>query len=148
MPVDLSTFLVPFLCPDPRDLLGCWLRRAMHNNLDTQTKLLLCPLLAPALLTGVHPQMPEARKASASGLQQQLDPVLVGDLGAEDLYSKDLYSKDLYSKDLYSKDLYSEEQTLRIYQQVSAGVAFYLGDLLAAIVTAVFATHCGGFGRL
>ena len=138
MPVDLSTFLVPFLCPDPRDLLGCWLRRAMHNNLDTQTKLLLCPLLAPALLTGVHPQMPEARKASASGLQQQLDPVLVGDLGAEDLYSKDLYSKDLYS----------EEQTLRIYQQVSAGVAFYLGDLLAAIVTAVFATHCGGFGRL
>jgi hypothetical protein len=128
VPVDLSTFLVPFLCPDPRDLLGCWLRRAMHNNLDTQSKLLLCPLLAPALLTGVHPQMPEARKASASGLQQQLDPVLLGDLGAEDLYS--------------------EEQTLRIYEQVSAGVAFYLGDLLAAIVTAVFATHCGGFGRL
>src|SRR5215212_7905011 len=67
LPVYFSTLLVPFLCPDPCDLLRCWLRHAMHN-LDTQTKLLLCPLPAPALVTGVYPQVREARKALAAGL--------------------------------------------------------------------------------
>jgi hypothetical protein len=40
----------------------------MHD-LDTQTQFLLCPLLAPALLTGIHPQVREAWKALAGGLQ-------------------------------------------------------------------------------
>ena len=40
------------------------------DNLDAQPELLLSPLLASALLTGVHPQMREvARKAISGGLQ-------------------------------------------------------------------------------
>jgi hypothetical protein len=95
----------------------------MHN-LDTQTKLLLCPLLAPALVTGVHPQVREAWKVLASRLQKQLNPVLVRYFGA-----------------VY---LGFEDQALRIYEQVSLSAA----NLLAAIVSPVFATHSGGFGRL
>ena|SRR5215207_1022978 len=34
LPVDVPTLLRPLLCPDPCDLLRCWLGRAMHN-LDT-----------------------------------------------------------------------------------------------------------------
>ena len=68
LPIDLSTFLCPLLCPDSRDLLGCWLRCAMHD-LDTQPELLLYPFLAPALVTCAHPQAREAWKALAGGLQ-------------------------------------------------------------------------------
>src|SRR5215211_606023 len=95
----------------------------MHN-LDTQPKLLLCPLLAPALVACVHPQMREARKAHASGLQKQLDAILVGYLSAVDPCF--------------------EHETLRIYQQVSLAAA----NLLSAIVTPLFATDPARLGRL
>jgi hypothetical protein len=40
----------------------------MHN-LDTQPEFLLYPFLAPALITGVHPQVRETWMALAGGLQ-------------------------------------------------------------------------------
>ena len=95
----------------------------MHN-LDTQPEHLLYPLFAPALVTRVHPQMREARKAFAGGLQQQLDPVLVGNLSAVNL------------------DL--EYQAFRIHEQVSLAAA----DLLAAIAAPLFATGSARLGRL
>ena len=95
----------------------------MHD-LDTQPELLLYPLFAPALVTHVYPQMREARKALAGGLQQQLDPVLVGYLGA-----------------VY---LGFEHQGFRIHEQVSLAAA----DLLAAIVAPLFATGPARLGRL
>src|SRR5215207_11091710 len=79
LPVDLPTLLRPFFCPYPCHLLRRRLRTTMHD-LDTQPELLLYPLFAPALVTRVHPQMREARKALAGGLQQQLDPVWSGTL--------------------------------------------------------------------
>jgi hypothetical protein len=95
----------------------------MHN-LDPQLKLPLYPLSVPALVTGVHPQMREARKVLVGDLQQQLDPVLVGNLGAVNLGL--------------------EDQTFHIYQQVSLSAS----DLLAAIVSPVFATGPARLGRL
>jgi hypothetical protein len=40
------------------------------DNLNTLAELLLCPLLASALVTSVHPHMREAWKVLAGGLQQ------------------------------------------------------------------------------
>jgi hypothetical protein len=37
------------------------------------------------LVAGIEPQVPKARKAIAYTVQQQFDPVLIGDLGAHDL---------------------------------------------------------------
>jgi hypothetical protein len=74
--------------------------------------------------TGVHPQVREAWKALACGLQQQLDAVLVGHLSAVNLGF--------------------EYQALRIHEQVSLSAA----NLLAAIVAPLFATDPARLGRL
>ena len=68
------------------------------DNLNAYAELLLCPLLAPTLVTSVYPQMRKAWKALTGGFQQQPESVLVGDLGA--------------------MDLNLEHQSLRIHQQV------------------------------
>ena len=39
------------------------------DNFNTYADLLLCPLLASSLVTGVHPQMREAREAPTRGLR-------------------------------------------------------------------------------
>src|SRR5215213_1640831 len=83
LPVDLSTLFRPLLCPDPSYLLGYWLGCAM-DNLNAYAEFLLCPLLAPTLVTSVYPQMRKTWKALTGGFQQQPEPVLVGDLRAVD----------------------------------------------------------------
>jgi hypothetical protein len=60
----------------------------MHH-FDAQADLLFCPLLTAALVAGVYPQVRKARKAIAYTFQQQLDPVLIGDLSAVDLGFQD-----------------------------------------------------------
>ena len=55
------------------------------NDLDAQAEHLFHPVLAPALVPGIHPQVRKARKVFSYTLQQQLDPVLIGDLGAVNL---------------------------------------------------------------
>ena len=81
------------------------------NLLDAQAEHIFCPLLALALVAGIHPQVRKAPKAISYTLQQQLDPVLIGDLGAVDLSL--------------------QYQAVRIYQKVTLTAA----DLLAAIVS-------------
>ena len=68
--------------------------------------------------------MREVWKALASGLQKQLDAVLVGDLG--------------------TVDFGFEYQAFRIHKQVPLASA----DLLAAIVAFLFATNPARLGRL
>ena len=87
-----------------------------------ETKLLLYPLPAPALVTCIYPQMGEARKALVGGPQQQLDSILVGNFGAVNLGL--------------------EHQAFRIHEQLS----FAAADLLAAIVAPLFATGPARFG--
>ncbi len=52
---------------------------------DAQAEHLFHPVLVPVLLPGIHPQVRKARKAISYTLQQQFDPVRIGDLGAVDL---------------------------------------------------------------
>src|SRR5918998_250490 len=85
---------------------------------------MLYPLLAPALVTPIHPQVREAWKALASGLQQQPDPILVGYLSAVDLGL--------------------EDQAFRIHEQVALAPA----DLLAAVVASMFTADPARLGRL
>jgi hypothetical protein len=51
------------------------------NNLGAQAEHLFYPVLAPALVPGIHPQLRKARKAISYTLEQQFDPVLIWDLG-------------------------------------------------------------------
>jgi len=102
LPIDLSILLRPLLCPDPCGLLQRWLGRTIHN-FDPHPKLLLCSLLAPALVASVYPWMREVWKAFASALQQQPALVLGGYLRAVDLDCKN--------------------QAFRIYEQVSLATA-------------------------
>jgi hypothetical protein len=95
----------------------------MHN-LDTQTEFLLYPFLAPTLVTRIHPQVREVRKAISYTLQQQLDPVLIGDLGAVDL------------------DL--ENQAFRVHQELALPAA----NLLPTIVSTRLTTYAGRLSRL
>jgi hypothetical protein len=46
---------------------------------------IFCPVLAPTLITCIHPQVGKAWKAITYTLQQQLDPILIGDFSAHDL---------------------------------------------------------------
>ena len=57
-------------------------------------------------------------------LQQQLDPILIGDLGA--------------------MNLGFERQFLRIHQEMALSVAY----LLTSVIASRFATDSGGLGRL
>ena len=68
--------------------------------------------------------MRETRKALAGALQQQLDPVLVGNFGAVDLGL--------------------EHESLSIHEQVSLSAA----DLLTAVVASCFAAYPACLGRL
>src|SRR3712207_2998146 len=95
----------------------------MHH-LDAQVKHLFCPVLAPALVPGIHPQVRKARKAISCTLQQQFDPVLIGDLGA--------------------MDPGFEHQSLRIYQEMALPAA----NLLPPVVASRFAAYSGCLGRL
>ena len=92
------------------------------NDLDAQAEHLFDPVLAPALVPCIHPQLRKARKALSYTLQQQSDPVLIGDLG--------------------TVDLGFENQPFRIYKQVSLASA----NLLAAVVTPCFATDPARLG--
>jgi hypothetical protein len=95
----------------------------MHH-LDAQAEHLFCPLFAPALVTGVHPHVRKARKAISHTVYKQLDPVLIGDLGAVDLGLQD--------------------QPFRLHEQVSLPAA----NLLPTVVASRFATYSGSLGRL
>lgn len=55
------------------------------NDLDAQAEHLFYPVLAPALVPGIHPQVRKARKAISYTLEQQFDPVLIWDLGTVNL---------------------------------------------------------------
>src|SRR5688500_10611824 len=81
LPIDLPPLFRPLLRPHHRDLLLSQLGSAM-NDLDAQAEHLFCPLLAPALVPGIHPQVRKAPKALSYTLKQQFDPVLIGDLGS------------------------------------------------------------------
>src|SRR5215217_5357835 len=94
------------------------------NDLDAQAEYLFCPLLASTLVAGIHPQVRKTRKAIAYTLQQQFDPVLIGDLRAVDLGLQD--------------------QSLRIHQQMPLPAA----HLLPTVVSARFAAHPGSLCRL
>jgi hypothetical protein len=95
----------------------------MHD-LYAQAEYVLCPLLASTLVTGIHPQVREARKAISPTLEQQLDPVLIGNLRAVDLGLQD--------------------QSLRIHEQVTLSAA----NLLPTIVSPCFSAHPGSLCRL
>src|SRR5215213_6910210 len=94
------------------------------NDLDAQAEHLFDPVLAPALVPCIHPQVRKTRKAISYTLQQQLDPVLVGDLGAVNLGLQD--------------------QSLRIHEQVSLPTA----NLLTTVVSPRFSAHPGSLCRL
>src|SRR5215212_10669128 len=85
----------------------------MHD-LDAQPELLLCPLLAPTLVAGIHPQVRKAWKAITCGFQQQLNPVLLGHL--------------------CTMNLGLEHQPFRVHQQLSLAAV----NFLSAVVTALF----------
>jgi hypothetical protein len=123
LPIDLPALFRPLLRPYPRDLLWLWFRCTMHD-LYAQAEHILCPLLAPALVTGIHPQMREARKAIFYTLQQQLYPVLIGNLGTVNLGLQD--------------------QPFRIHEQVSLPAA----NLFPTILSPRFSAHPGSLCRL
>jgi hypothetical protein len=81
LPVDLLTFLCPLLGPDSCHLIWRRLWGTMHH-LDAQAEHLFCPLFPPSLVAGIYPQVRKARKAIAYTLQQQFNPILIGNLGA------------------------------------------------------------------
>jgi hypothetical protein len=94
------------------------------DNFNTYADLLLCPLLASSLVTGVHPQMREARKVILYTLQQQSHPVLIGDFGA------------------VHPGL--QHQPFRIHQQVSLPAA----DFLTTVVASLLPAHTARLVRL
>jgi hypothetical protein len=95
----------------------------MHD-LHAQAEYVFSSILAPTLVTGVHPQVRKAWKAIAYTFQQQLDPVLVRDLGAVYLGFQD--------------------QSLRIHQEMALPAA----NLLAAVVSPRLSTHPACLSRL
>ena len=92
------------------------------NDLNAQAEHLFCPLLAPALVAGSHPQVRKARKAISYTPQQQFDPVLIGDLGAVDLGF--------------------EHQSLRIHQEMTLPAA----NLLPTVVSTCLTTYTRPLG--
>src|SRR5215218_7505004 len=95
----------------------------MHD-LHAQAEHFFCPLLASALVTRIHPQVREVLKVISYTLQQQLDPILIGNLGAVDLGFK--------------------HQAFCVYQQVTLPAA----NLLPTIVSPRFSTHPSSLCRL
>src|SRR5215207_6669863 len=61
LPIDLPVLFRPLLRPLHRDLLWRRLGSAVKNP-DTQAKRLFHPVLAPALLHGIHSQLKKVRK--------------------------------------------------------------------------------------
>ncbi len=88
-------------------------------DLDAQAEHIFRLFLASALVTRIHPQMREARKVLLYILKQQLDPILIGNLGFQD-------------------------QSLRIHEQASLPAA----NLLPTIVGVRFSAHLGSLCRL
>src|SRR5215213_5850907 len=123
LPIDLPTLFRPLLRPPHRDLLWRRLGSAM-NDLDAQAEHLFHPVLAPALVPGIYPQVRKAWKAISYTLQQQFDPVLIGDLGAVDLGF--------------------EHQALRIHQEMTLPAANFLPTVVSTRLT----TYTGRLGRL
>jgi hypothetical protein len=95
----------------------------MHH-LDAQAEHLFCPLFPPSLVAGIYPQVRKARKAIAYTLQQQFNPILIGNLGAVHLSL--------------------QHQPFRIHQQVSLSAS----DLFATVVASLLPAYSGRLGRL
>jgi hypothetical protein len=79
--IHLVPLLEPFPSPDLQNLLGRRLGRAI-DDLDLHAKRLLYPILAPASVTRIHPQVRKPRQTRASRFEQHSDAVLVWDLRA------------------------------------------------------------------
>src|SRR5918997_4868389 len=85
LPVHLLALLGPLLCPALGHLLRDRLSGACARPAPRSSHSLLGPPSAPSLVAGVYPQVLQAPEPGSRRLQQQSQPVLVGDLGAVDL---------------------------------------------------------------